>query len=102
MMTVLWLLLEVAMLLFYKNLNESDHVNNENRADERTPLVDNQTPNETIRINVVDNVDTGPWLRRLYDEYLYEEVIAVFLITFTSFFIQTSLEVSKILFFFRK
>jgi hypothetical protein len=90
LMAIFWLILEIVIVLFYKNLSEFDEQGQADRPpDEQSLLIDSQS----IRIHVVDNANTGHWLRRWYEEYVREEVIAVLLITFTSFFIQTSLEV---------
>ena len=47
------------------------------------------------RIRVVDNSETGHILVRLYEQYIREEIVTVYTTTFTVFFMQTSLEVSR-------
>ena len=44
-------------------------------------------------IRIVDNSETVPLVVRIYDEYIQEEVVAVYTTTFTVFFMQTCLEV---------
>jgi MFS family permease len=132
LMTCLWFLLEIFILLFYKNLNkftdtsslsvssrvetseESEATNllnnnnkNENEAissyqsfgHNRTITTDEQEIGGNIneergeRIIMIDNSQTGSLFKRLYNEYIREEVVAVLSITFTVFFMQTTLEV---------
>ena len=131
LMTALWLLLELFIFLFYKNLHEfqvepvpvpqvinESVVNNEETVgllsnnEERFRYQSfghnssmrsmNEEAEETIneerneRITIIDNSETGHILKRLYDEYIREEVVAVLSITFTVFFMQTALEVGNV------
>lgn len=150
-MASMWFLLQILVVLFYKNLHEfnappppsSLSVN----ADERSPLLSSNRaaeiqpsssqhePNVVAinvesgdaaedaatggsessleksggsraaphksggsgsqkydRIRVVDNLETGHILVRLYEQYIKEEIVTVYTTTFTVFFMQTSLE----------
>jgi hypothetical protein len=51
-------------------------------------------------IRIVDNSETVPLPIRIYDEYIQEEVVAVYATTFVVFFMQTCLEVRKFIYFF--
>jgi hypothetical protein len=44
-------------------------------------------------INLVDNSETGPFIMRIYNEYIRDEVIVIYFSTFVVFFMQTALEV---------
>lgn len=134
LMTVLWFLLEIFMLLFYKNLNEfsNNDLSSSNRAqnslsddeadlnNESTRILNTESETNgyqsfghgrsfrTVeddtninegrgeRIVIIDNSQTGSFFKRFYDEYIREEVVAVLSITFTVFFMQTTLEVRRI------
>ena len=50
------------------------------------------------RIIIIDNSQTGNFFKRLYNEYIREEVVAVLSINFTVFFMQTTLEVRSIVY----
>lgn len=105
-MAVLWAILQILVVFFYKNLHE---FNQTNEVNENTGLLVNQSVSnlsesghdkhnlssslyESIRI--VDNSETGPLIIRLYNEYIRDEVVAVYSSTFTVFFMQTTLEVT--------
>lgn len=45
------------------------------------------------RIRVIDNAESGPFIVRMYNEYIRDEMVAVLATTFTVFFMQTCLEV---------
>lgn len=45
------------------------------------------------RIRVIDNSESGPFIVRMYNEYIRDEMVAVLATTFTVFFMQTCLEV---------
>jgi hypothetical protein len=53
----------------------------------------NNPPKVYDSIKIVDNSETVPLVVRIYDEYIQEEVVAVYATTFTVFFMQTCLEV---------
>ncbi len=124
LMAGFWLLLEIFIIFFYKNLHEfenepvrlietlhqqdaedvsllqnenlnryqsfDDHNSFSKSTEEQHEKNINNEPAE--RVVIIDNSQTGPLLRRLYDEYIREEVVAVLSITFTVFFMQTALE----------
>lgn len=60
-----------------------------NSLDNENNQSDNSYQN-TVRI--VDNSETIPWFMRFYNEYIRDEVIAVYFTSFTVIFMQTSLE----------
>ena len=95
-----WSLLQILVLFFYKNLHEfnKDPAIIQDRQDisERTNLINNsiQSNANTYQssVHIVDNSETGPFLLRLYNNYIRDEVVAVFFTAFSVIFMQTSLE----------
>ncbi len=127
LMTVAWLLLEILIILFYKNLNEFiDESNTTNNLNNSIRTLDREIINSSIlpidedgnsllnendsilqinneneisssyqsskTVRIIDNSETGSIFLRLYNEYIRDEVIAVYFAAFTVFFMQTSLE----------
>ena len=111
LMTGAWILLQLFIILFYKNLHEFKEQPSSHNSDETTSLiVNNRTTNydsindiQTVAdetppppradgINIVDNLETGSFWQRLYDQHVREEVIAVYAACFIVFFMQTTLE----------
>lgn len=93
-MTGAWTLLQIIVIFFYTNLNKFNKKEREN-PDEQTGLLASDTAAQSYEtIRVVDNSQTGPFLLRFYNEYIRDEVIAVYCSTFTVFFMQTVLEVN--------
>lgn len=111
-MAAAWVILEIFVLLFYRNLcdfnqtnevlderaslivNDSSRNQNYNTGDSLVNQQDNleaQARNHQ-RINLVDNSESGPLLLRFYREYIREEVVCVYSACFTVFFMQTTLE----------
>jgi hypothetical protein len=66
--------------------NEEEAIKNE--YNEKDKLIENSN----VSLRIVDNSESGPLLMRLYNEYVKEEVIAVFCSTFCVFLMQTALE----------
>jgi len=122
-MAILWIIFEIVVLFFYKNLTEIHREETSgNNSEERTRLLSGNTERQPrsstyqslrsinneidetdstrveanadneAKIDIVDNSQTGPFVVRLYNDYIREEVVAVLSITFTSFFMQTALE----------
>ena len=147
-MCLAWVILQIAILFFYKNLHEfvnnetletnpstSGHIsiNNQNinanygtlspAQNEMATLQLNNDSSDAIRnldednemnhdsenerliknankisLKIVDNSESGPFLVRLYNEYIREEVVAVLCSTFCVFLMQTALEVFRFFF----
>lgn len=80
-------------------LNES--INDTNSTEQHDQIkqetldnVSHHSSNATYQnsIRIIDNSDTGPLIVRFYNDYIRDEVVAVFFTTFTVIFMQTSLE----------
>jgi hypothetical protein len=107
-MTILWILLQIIIIFFYKNLNEFNQPTT-NANEESGPLIVNistnydsiannsQINNEHNSINLVDNSESGSFLLRMYNLYIREEVVVVYTASFIVFFMQTTLETVKFL-----
>ena len=105
-MSAAWLVLQIFIVLFYKNLHEFNDelpvannsinaVDEETDEDEEKSLLrssksESYQSSQTVRI--VDNSETGSIFLRIYSEYVRDEVVAVYFTAFTVFFMQTSLE----------
>jgi MFS transporter, ceroid-lipofuscinosis neuronal protein 7 len=109
LLALIWLLIEILTTFFYKNLKEFSQ--NDERPNEHTPInksdedaennygssneINNKSSlssSQTSEIRIIDNSETIPIWLKLYDEYVKEEVIAVFAATFSAFFMQTCVE----------
>lgn len=81
------------------NLTHNSDDDEENVRDEksatRSPLLKDaiNDSNGYGNIRVIDNAESGPFIVRLYNEYIRDEMVAVFATTFMVFFMQTCLEV---------
>lgn len=107
-MAILWILLQIIIIFFYKNLNEFNQPT-ANVNEESEPLIVNistnydsiannsQINNEHNSINLVDNSESGSFLLRMYNLYIREEVVVVYTASFIVFFMQTTLETVKFL-----
>jgi hypothetical protein len=107
LMTAAWTLLQIFIVFFFKNLNEFSDLP-QNSVDETASLITNRantvnydSVNDTQtldaerpanRINLVDNLESGSFWLRLYEQYMREEVVAVYAACFIVFFMQTTLE----------
>lgn len=105
-MALLWLILELFVLFFYTNLNDFQM----SLTNERTNLLTNEadmhtsyesfsnkqqqqhTNDEEDPIEENNNSENDSLMKKLYNEYIRDEVVAVFCINFTVFFMQTALE----------
>ena len=108
-MAILWILLQIIIIFFYKNLNEFNQPTLTNVNEESGPLIvnistnydsitnNNQINNEHNSINLVDNSESGSFLLRMYNLYIREEVVVVYTASFIVFFMQTTLETVKFL-----
>ena len=147
-MCAAWVVLQITVLFFYKNLNDFDvnitpvlninqsvseampisrtenantsygsttsntHESNEVNHDRLNEIavvgVDEETSRHiighketdtlitrspSVKLKIVDNSESGPFLVRIYNEYIKEEVVAVLSSTFCVFLMQTALEV---------
>lgn len=100
-MTAAWTLLQIVVIFFYTNLSSFKHLDENN--DENAALLASDIGTQSYdTIRVVDNSETGPFILRFYNEYVRDEVVAVYCSTFTVFFMQTVLEVFLIDYFERK
>ncbi len=104
-----WIFLQILVLIFYKNLhefnNDSATISDSQDISERTHLINSTNQDSQIQtqnvsdikeyqssIRIVDNSETGPYILRLYNDYVRDEVVAVFFTAFAVIFMQTSLE----------
>ncbi|CAF0984287.1 unnamed protein product [Brachionus calyciflorus] len=88
-MTLAWTILQIFVILFYTNLSEFNQVE---QTDERTRLLNSNGGSSYNSIRIVDNSETDHFIIRLYNEYIREEIVAIYCSTFTVFFMQTVLE----------
>lgn len=111
-MAIAWVILQILVVLFYKNLHELNPVeqteNEQTRlninsstnrnydsieaVDETNPLLISTEETQTRTVNLVDNLEAGSFFARFYEQYIREEVVCVYAACFTVFFMQTTLE----------
>ena len=111
LMTAAWTLLQIFIIFFFKNLNEFTERTQISSADETASLIANRATttnydsvndiqtvaaenenNAANRVNLVDNLESGSFWLRLYEQHIREEVVAVYAACFIVFFMQTTLE----------
>ena len=100
-MAIAWILLQIIIILFYKNLNEFNQLTvteeTERLITNNSSNYDSITDNEPNSVNLVDNSESGSFLSRMYNLYIREEVVVVYTASFIVFFMQTTLETVKFL-----
>lgn len=97
-MAISWFVLQILVILFYTNLHKFKEAVEPlpspmpDDVPDNAPLLNSGQDSYQSSIRIVDNSETGHILVRLYNDYIRDEVIAVFFTAFTVIFMQTSLE----------
>lgn len=80
-----------------ENTSEEEIETVEKAQSSSSPLIKNKvnvnSSNGYEPIRVIDNAEAGHFIVRMYNEYIRDEMVAVFATTFMVFFMQTCLEV---------
>jgi MFS transporter, ceroid-lipofuscinosis neuronal protein 7 len=110
MSSSVWFIIEIIILLFYRNLQDFQNLNSGNEEERAILSINNDTSVEVTRsynstlnstsrnvpkrkqISVTDSIDSEPFFKKVYNEYVREEVVAVFSATFAAYMMQTCLE----------
>ena len=107
-MCVAWIILQIAAVFFYKNLNEFSNddqqpqisvssentpINSENKSYTNGNDTFTRTKPVSNELDFVPTILTQSLPRRLYNEYVREEVVAVLFSTFCVFIMLTTIDV---------